>query len=295
MTVPPEMTPAHSSGNTSPFEAIREVDERGNEFWRARRLMSELEYDSWRNFEAAIKRAKAAAVNSETPGAQFVQVAEVVAGGNLGPQTRTDYMLSRFAAYLLVMNGDPTQKPKVAEAQRYFAIKTRQAETTAPVAIPDMSTPEGQLAVLDMMRGQIEARVAAEQGREIAEERVAELEPAAETWHALADAAGDLSLRDAAQILSRDPDIEIGQNRLAKLLRQLGWIDKKSKRPYQDQVARGRLSAIVSHWTDEDGETHTKYLARVTAKGLEALRGHLNGSKPLPLRFPHDDVWGEAS
>lgn len=249
-----------------------------------------LGYDSWRRFDDAVQRAKIACTNSGADAtSHFADAVKVAASGPAG----ADYQLTRYAAYLVAMNGDP-RKPEIAAAQTYFAVKTREAETAAPT-VPDMDTREGQLAVLDMMRAQIEARVAAEEGREIAEKRVAELEPAAETWHALADAAGDLSLRDAAQILSRDPDIEIGQNRLAKLLRQLGWIDKRTKRPYQDQVARGRLSAIVSHWTDEDGETHTKYLARVTAKGLEALRGHLNGSKPLPVRYPHNDVWGEAS
>ena len=40
---------------------------------------------------------------------------------------RNDYMLSRYACYLIVMNGDP-RKEVIAVGQSYFAVKTRQQE-----------------------------------------------------------------------------------------------------------------------------------------------------------------------
>jgi anti-repressor protein len=55
-------------------------------------------------------------------------------------------------------------------------------------------------------------------------ERVAELEPAAASWTQLADSAGDYSVREAAQILDRDPSISTGQRRLFEALRRIGWI-----------------------------------------------------------------------
>ncbi|MCC3333520.1 phage antirepressor KilAC domain-containing protein [Nocardia abscessus] len=89
-----------------------------------------VEYETWRNFAAAIDRAKIAAQNSgANPDSEFVQVGQLVDVGNLGKQEREDYELSRFGAYLTVMNGDP-RKPAIAAAQAYFAIRTREAEVT---------------------------------------------------------------------------------------------------------------------------------------------------------------------
>jgi DNA-damage-inducible protein D len=114
--------------STSPFDAIKHVRADGSEFWSARGLCNAVEYETWRNFAAAIDRAKIAISNTGSdPAAEFVQVTKLVDVGNLGTREREDYELSRYGAYMVLMNGDP-RKPKIAEAQAYFAVKAREAE-----------------------------------------------------------------------------------------------------------------------------------------------------------------------
>lgn len=116
------------TGGASSFGDARQTRPDGSEFWSARKLAQLTEYETWRNFAAAVDRAKIAAANSGAdPGVEFVQVTKLVDAGNLGEQAREDYELSRFGAYLVVMNGDP-RKPAIAAAQAYFAIRTHQAE-----------------------------------------------------------------------------------------------------------------------------------------------------------------------
>ncbi|MEU2418930.1 BRO family protein [Brachybacterium paraconglomeratum] len=132
-----DLTPSTPSA-TSPFDAIKRTRPDGTEYWAARELMPLLGYDTWRSFAAAIDRAMSTAQNQGLHVAvEFSQVSQLADAGNLGSQTRADYELSRFAAYLVAMNGDP-RKPEIAAAQAYFAIRTREAELApaAPVALP---------------------------------------------------------------------------------------------------------------------------------------------------------------
>jgi len=123
--------------NGSPFDAIRRVDERG-EHWTARDLMPVMTYDRWENFEEVISRAISAAGESGAdPDQHFSRQHEKGAAG----RPRINYRLTRYAAYLVAMNGDP-RKRAVAEGQSYFAVRTHQAETmaAAPVTLPDFSS-----------------------------------------------------------------------------------------------------------------------------------------------------------
>lgn len=111
----------------SPFDAIRQVRPDGTEFWSARDLAPVMGYANWRNFMVPIERAMKAAENQgHDVSTNFAGSRKV--SGQRGPASE-DFELSRFAAYLVAMNGDPN-KPEVASAQAYFAIQTRVAETT---------------------------------------------------------------------------------------------------------------------------------------------------------------------
>lgn len=111
--------------------------------------------------------------------------------------------------------------------------------------------------------------------------QVAQLEPPAQAWNTLAEAHGDYSLREAAQILSRDPAIETGQNRLMRTLHLLKWVDKHGV-PYQTQIDLGRLAVRTRSYTHpHTGDPQLTNQVRVTVKGLQYLHKHLGGVRPL--------------
>lgn len=101
------------------------------EFWYARELMSLLGYERWENFDKAISRA----VDScETSGIEvsdhFREVTKMVPLGSGAHRSVKDYMLTRYACYLIAQNGDP-KKEEIAFAQSYFAVQTLPALTIA--------------------------------------------------------------------------------------------------------------------------------------------------------------------
>ena len=150
-------------GTESPFDQIKQVRADGSDFWSARDLMGALAYGKWQKFSGVIERAKTSARNQGAPIENNFTASGKVSGAR-GP-AQEDYELSRFACYLVAMNGDP-RKPEVAAAQAYFAIRTREAE----VAPKQLTGPELVATALIEAQSMLEAK----------DQRIAELEPRAE-------------------------------------------------------------------------------------------------------------------
>lgn len=95
------------------FEAIKHINEYGNEFWYARELQSALEYAQWRRFSDVIERAKVACENSgNNISDHFADVGKMVNVGSGAEREVNDYELSRYACYLIVQNGDSLKNVK---------------------------------------------------------------------------------------------------------------------------------------------------------------------------------------
>lgn len=117
-----------SSGQSTPFEAIRRTNPAGNEFWSSRDFAKVLGYVNYRHFQAVIEKARSACSNSgQREEDHFVgsdQLIEIGKGGQRSVQT---VLMSRYACYLVIQNADPA-KEIVAQGQTYFAIQTRRQE-----------------------------------------------------------------------------------------------------------------------------------------------------------------------
>lgn len=110
----------------TPFENIKRFTDYGAEYWIARELMPLLGYDTWRRFEDAIQRAMESCNTAGGDASQEFLPAPaktVEVGGRPGK----DYILSRYACYLIAQNGDPS-KVEIANAQFYFITQARKQE-----------------------------------------------------------------------------------------------------------------------------------------------------------------------
>ena len=147
-----------------------------------------------------------------------------------------------------------------------------QIRKTGAYAVKEFS----RLELLDMARESEVARIAEYEARQLAESRVLELAGPATAWEKLASAKGDLDVRDAAQVLCRDHNIQIGRNRLFRWLRENRWIDANN-RPYQDKVNQGLVTEKVGTFVIQRsaGEMLAPPQVRITAKGLQRLQAEL--------------------
>ena len=111
------------------FDSIINTEEKENiEFWYARDLQVQLGYKRWENFIEVIKKAIQSCENAEIPKENhFREVTKMIKIAKGANRQVEDYMLTRYACYLIAQNGD-SKKEEIAFAQTYFALQTRRQE-----------------------------------------------------------------------------------------------------------------------------------------------------------------------
>lgn len=180
-------------------------------------------------------------------------------------RTQQATLVSEAGMYEVVIRSD---KPEAVAFRRWITgeVLPQIRRTGSYGQTPALTGPELVAAALIEANRMLTAK----------DERIAELEPKAEVATKLLDAEGDLSVRDAAQSLTR-AGIKVGGQRLFGALEHKGWI----RRAAGDGRYRVLQSAIEGGWMSVLPQSHyhpkTGVLVldppqpRVTPKGLQRL------------------------
>ena len=250
----------------SPFDEIKQTRIDGSEFWSARDLMRAMGYRYWKNFETPLNRAISSARNQQ----QDVERNFTRSGkkSTVG-RPAEDYELSRFACYLVAMNGDPNM-PEVAAAQAYFAIRTREAETRPAM---DLTSLDGISAILD-------AGKAALNRAQLAEQRALQLEGPAAQASTMREADGLRTISDLlndlkVHVASNYPGVKVVQPDVFNLAGRVGLIIRgntvRNNQPTSRAIEAGWVRPKDHTYQTKNHGTQMTMYARLTPKGYGRL------------------------
>lgn len=190
-------------------------------------------------------------------------------------------VVSESGLYRLVMRSDlPAAEPFQEWVTAVVLPSIRKTGRYSLAPEPNtIALPQTYAEALRALADQVEATAAAEA-------KAAALEPPARAWSSLADTSQDYDVGRAAKILSRDPAISIGRQRLFDRLVEWGlvYLEKDRRRnvytPYQQHVDAGRfVLRLGGRWQNpktEEWHAGSPQL-RITVKGLEFLHQKLGG------------------
>jgi phage antirepressor YoqD-like protein len=142
--------------------------------------------------------------------------------------------------------------------------------TTGSYAAPGSEPPRPDVAALDR-RALALMVIEAEDARAAAEQRAAELQPAADAWVRMVESGGDLSLTAAAKAL-QSSGAQIKAREFFTWLHEKRWTYRAGGvgdwTPYAEVLERGFMTTRLV----TDHEQRTKPQARITVLGMEKLR-----------------------
>ncbi len=287
----------------SPFDNLRRLDEAG-EWWSARDLMPLYGYSAWQGFSRVIDRAKlACATSAQDVSSNFIRIDKI----NNSRHRVEDYRLTRYAAYLVAMEGDPS-KPEIGGAKTYFAVQTHRSEQVDALDddlgaihltlmhVQKLRTEQRRLHVQQMQQGQTlteharlleasGARIRAAQDDidaarlEVAENRIAVDRAKREVIELagridnvehvtpLKDATGLHGVKEAGQLLG------YGLITFYEQLRRLGVVyrdpQQQGHKVYQKHRDAGWGEARWEEWANGGGHAWVPYF---TAKGVVEIK-----------------------
>lgn len=252
------------------FDAIRHVDDAGNEFWRARELANVLEYSQYRHFGAVVDRAREACqVSGRKVADHFEDVLTMVGIGSGAQREIEDVRLSRYACYLIVQNGDPS-KAVIALGQTYFAIQTRRQELADDAQFAKLSEDDKSLAIHNELAQHNRHLAAAAKDAGV----LTPLDYAIFQDHGYKGLYGGLAAKDIHQRkgLRKSQKIldHMGSTELAANLFRATQTEEKLKR---DRV-RGKQHANQTHYA----------VGRKVRQTIEELGGTMPERLPVPER-----------
>ena len=198
-------------------------------------------------------------------------------------QMRQTVVVNEPGMYEVVLRSD---KPEAVAFRRWLT------GTVLPSIRKTGSYSVADLSRRDILTMALEAEDRADReaaARLEAEQHAAALEAPASAWRHMAAAAGDYAVGDGAKILSRDPNISIGRDRLFAFMAAEGWIYRSGRRntwtAYQTQVDCCRLVEKMGKpfLNEKTGETELPApTIRITSKGLAELHKRLGGAPDGP-------------
>lgn len=240
------------------------LTEDGVEFWYARDIMNVYGYTRWQNFEVAINRAKISLESTETPDQNhFTEASKMVPLGSGAERSVKDYMLTRYACYLIAQNGDP-RKEEIAFAQSYFALQTRKQEL-------------------------IEQRM-------LELRRLTERDALTESEKVLAAIAFERGVdqRGFATIKSKGDEVLFGGNNTKAMKKRLGVPEKKPLAdvlPDVTMAAKNLANSMTSYNTEANDLYGARQIGDEHLQNNQSVRGTLvaRGIKPEDLP-PEEDA-----